>query len=87
MVRRKISVALRSWQRASGGGEAQEANPGPDRPVRTGHDDARPYPARQKGSDAESSEREADRALGQARAAVREAREHVKMLEREALEE
>ena len=43
--------------------------------------------ARQKVSDAEASEREADRALGQARAAVREAREHVKMLEREALEE
>lgn len=43
--------------------------------------------ARQKVSDAEASERDADRALGTARAAVREAREHVKMLEREALEE
>ena len=43
--------------------------------------------ARQKVSDAEAYEREADRALGAARAAVREAREHVRMLEREALEE
>lgn len=43
--------------------------------------------ARQKVADAETSEREADRALGLARAAVREAREHVKILEREALEE
>lgn len=43
--------------------------------------------ARQKVSDAESFEREADHALNQARAAVREAREHVKILEREAVEE
>ena len=43
--------------------------------------------ARQKVSDAEASERDADRALGNARAAVREARQHVQMLEREALEE
>ena len=43
--------------------------------------------ARQKVFDAEAFEREADRALGQARAAVREAREHVRILEREALEE
>ena len=43
--------------------------------------------ARQKVSDAEAYEQEADRALGAARAAVREAREHVRVLEREALEE
>ncbi|KAI0688199.1 hypothetical protein BC835DRAFT_1308903 [Cytidiella melzeri] len=43
--------------------------------------------ARQKVADAENSEREADRALGAARAAVREARQHVQMLEREALED
>ncbi|KAI0088153.1 hypothetical protein BDY19DRAFT_952418 [Irpex rosettiformis] len=43
--------------------------------------------ARQKVSDAETSERDADRALGNARAAVREARQHVQMLEREALED
>ena len=43
--------------------------------------------ARQKVTDAEAYEREADRALGAARAAVREAREHVRLLEREALEE
>lgn len=43
--------------------------------------------ARQKVSDAEAFEREADRALNQARAAVREAREHVRLLEREALDE
>jgi hypothetical protein len=36
---------------------------------------------------AESAERDADRALFAARAAVREAREHVKRLEREAAEE
>lgn len=43
--------------------------------------------ARQKVADAEARERDADYALGHARAAVREAREHVKILEREALEE
>ncbi|PSS37535.1 hypothetical protein PHLCEN_2v611 [Hermanssonia centrifuga] len=43
--------------------------------------------ARQKVADAEAYEREADRALGQARASVREAREHVRLLEREVLEE
>jgi hypothetical protein len=36
---------------------------------------------------AETAEREADRALIQARAAVQEARNHVKVLEREAEEE
>ena len=36
---------------------------------------------------AEAAEREADRALVQARLAVKEAREHVKALEREAAEE
>lgn len=36
---------------------------------------------------AEAAEREADRALFAARAAVREARDHVKRLEREAAEE
>lgn len=36
---------------------------------------------------AEAAEREADRALFAAKAAVREAREHVKRLEREAAEE
>lgn len=36
---------------------------------------------------AEAAEREADRALFAARAAVREAREHVKALEREAAEQ
>ena len=43
--------------------------------------------ARQRVSDAEAAEREADRALMQARAAVRDARDHVKRLEQEALEE
>jgi len=36
---------------------------------------------------AENAEREADRALVQARAAVKEAREHIKLLEKEAAEE
>lgn len=36
---------------------------------------------------AEAAERDADRALFAARAAVREARDHVKRLEREAAEE
>jgi hypothetical protein len=36
---------------------------------------------------AEAAEREADKALLTARAAVREARDHVKRLEREAAEE
>jgi hypothetical protein len=43
--------------------------------------------ARQKVSDAESAERFADDALKRARNAVREAREHVRILENEALEE
>ena len=43
--------------------------------------------ARQRVSGAEAAEREADRALMQARAAVRDARDHVKRLEQEALEE
>ncbi|CCM02313.1 uncharacterized protein FIBRA_04404 [Fibroporia radiculosa] len=43
--------------------------------------------ARQKVTEAEAAEREADRALMQARAAVRGAREHVKNIEREASED
>ena len=43
--------------------------------------------ARQRVSDAEEAERQADRALAQAKVAVREAREHVKRLEAEAAEE
>jgi CHAD domain-containing protein len=43
--------------------------------------------ARDKVADAESAEQEADEALHAARVAVREARDHVKSLEREALEE
>jgi len=43
--------------------------------------------ARERVLQAEAAEREADRALVQSRAAVRDAREHVKRLEREAAEE
>ncbi|EXJ90324.1 hypothetical protein A1O1_03423 [Capronia coronata CBS 617.96] len=43
--------------------------------------------ARQRVASAERAEQEADRALVQARAAVRDARDHVKMIEREAAEE
>lgn len=43
--------------------------------------------ARQKVTDAESAEKAADRALDQARSSVKEAREHVKKLEKEAIEE
>lgn len=43
--------------------------------------------ARQRVAQAERAEQEADRALVQARAAVRDAREHVKVLEQEAAEE
>jgi hypothetical protein len=43
--------------------------------------------ARQRVAGAELAEREADRALLQAREAVREAREHIKLLEREAAEQ
>jgi hypothetical protein len=50
-------------------------------------EDASITAARQRVAGAEAAEREADRALMQARAAVREAREHVKRLEREAAEE
>lgn len=54
-------------------------------------DDSRNDPsilaARQKVAEAEAAEREADRALMQARASVRSAGEHVRILEREAKEE
>ncbi|KAK4940589.1 hypothetical protein LTR10_019348 [Elasticomyces elasticus] len=43
--------------------------------------------ARQRVASAEAAEREADRALVQARTAVRDAREHVKRIEMEAAEE
>lgn len=43
--------------------------------------------ARQKVSDAEEAERQADRALIDARTAVREAKQHVKNLEKEVEEE
>lgn len=43
--------------------------------------------ARERVASAEIAEKEADRALFQARAAVKEAREHVKRLEYEAAEE
>ena len=43
--------------------------------------------ARERVVNAEAAERQADRALAQARIAVREAREGVKRLEREAAEE
>lgn len=43
--------------------------------------------ARQKVKDAETAEREADKALIAAKNAVRSAREHAQMVEREALEE
>jgi hypothetical protein len=50
-------------------------------------EDASITAARQRVAGAEAAESEADRALLQARAAVNEAREHVKRLEREAAEE
>src|SRR5438552_786451 len=50
-------------------------------------EDASIIAARERVMSAEAAEREADRALYQARAAVREAREHVKRLEKEAAEE
>jgi hypothetical protein len=50
-------------------------------------DDPSILAARERVTSAEAAEREADKALINARAAVREAREHVKRLEREAAEE
>lgn len=51
------------------------------------HQDSTILAARQKVTDAEGAEKDADRALIQARSMVREAREHVDILEREAREE
>lgn len=51
------------------------------------HQDPSIVQAKQRVADAEAAERNADRALVQARAAVREAREDIKRLEREAAEE
>lgn len=51
------------------------------------HDDPSIMTARQKVTDAEAAEREADHSLALARASVREAHDQVKILEREAKEE
>jgi len=51
------------------------------------HQDSTILAARQKVTDAEDAEKDADRALIQARSMVREAREHVDILEREARED
>lgn len=54
---------------------------------RSSHGDPSIVNAKQSLAHAEAAEREADRALAVARVAVREAREHVARLEREAAEE
>lgn len=54
---------------------------------RTSHEDPSLIAARERVQAAEHAEREADRALAAARISVREARDHVKALEREASEE
>jgi hypothetical protein len=51
------------------------------------HEDQSITAARERVLSAEHAEREADRALMQAKTAVKDARDHVKMLEREAQEE
>jgi len=51
------------------------------------HEDSSITTARERVLSAEAAERDADRALLTARTSVREAREHVKRLEREAAEE
>lgn len=52
-----------------------------------GHKDPSILAARQKVIDAEAAEKAADRALHGAKLAVKEARDHVKNIEREAMEE
>ncbi|KAF1965114.1 hypothetical protein BU23DRAFT_561352 [Bimuria novae-zelandiae CBS 107.79] len=54
---------------------------------KSGGEDASIVAARERVMSAETAEREADRALFAAKAAVRDAREHVKALEREAAEQ
>ena len=51
------------------------------------HEDASIVNARERVQNAEAAERDADRALIQTRAAVKEARAHVKKIEQEAAEE
>ena len=51
------------------------------------HEDGSIVSARERVLSAETAEREADRALMQARTAVKDARNHVKLLEKEAAEE
>lgn len=59
-----------------------------DRSVeRSGKQESSIVSARQKVADAENAERLAGDALKRARGAVREAREHIRILENEALEE
>ncbi|EMD33703.1 hypothetical protein CERSUDRAFT_117778 [Gelatoporia subvermispora B] len=74
--------------RSSGGFFSRRRSMSPS-PAR--YDDIKNEPsivaARQKVNDAEAAESEADRALNMARASVREAQDHVRRLEQEALEE
>ncbi|KAI0049957.1 hypothetical protein FA95DRAFT_1556283 [Auriscalpium vulgare] len=59
----------------------------PDEHLRHVGSDPNVLNARNKVAEAEALERDADQALHAARMAVREARDHVKLLEREALED
>jgi hypothetical protein len=55
--------------------------------IHRNHEDASIVAARERVQNAEAAERDADRALILARAAVKEARAHVKKIEQEAAEE
>lgn len=68
-----------STNRSSGGGLFHRNH--------NNHEDPSIVAARERVLSAEAAERDADRALVQARAAVREAREHIKIIEHEAAEE
>jgi len=74
------SLGGRSGSRSTGGRRFFGDSDGP-------HRDPTILAARQKVTDAEEAEKDADRALSQARAMVTEARNHVKILEKEVAEE
>ncbi|KAH9929584.1 uncharacterized protein BXZ73DRAFT_102112 [Epithele typhae] len=82
------SASVRSGSIRSGGFFSRRRSSSSDS---AGHHDLKKDPsivaARQMVTDAESAESAADRALMEARAAVRATKEHVRLLEQEALEE
>jgi len=78
---------VRNGHAPSGADDANNASPGRQGLLHRRDEDPTINAARQRVASAEAAERDADRALIQARVAVKEARSHIKKLEKEAAEE